>query len=166
MTWMNDTPDAGLWYALSRLETNYWREVDLNGGRDAHEFYLPDGVLAFGADRFAGQDQIRAFHEWRAGRGPITARHLISDLRVFEADDGQVRLVAALSQFRASGRPPTRVTDPLVLLADVIGECVREENGTWRYRSHVVKPVFIGTDMPLWLSIDTRFLDKRGKPAT
>ena len=43
MICMSDTSDAGLWYALNRLETNYWWDVDLNGGRNAHEFYLPMG---------------------------------------------------------------------------------------------------------------------------
>ena len=166
MTWMNDAPDVGLWYAISRLETNYWRDIDLTAGRNAHQFYLPDGVLAYGENRFVGQDEIRAFHEWRAGRGPMTARHLISNLQVFAADDGQARLVAALSLFRANGRPPVQVAHPLVLIADVVGECVHDENGTWRYRSHVINPVFVGTDMPLGLAFDTRFLGKRREPTT
>jgi hypothetical protein len=44
MTCMSHSSDAGLWYALNRLETNYWWDVDLNGGRNAHEFYLPLSV--------------------------------------------------------------------------------------------------------------------------
>ena len=96
----------------------------------------------------------------------MTARHLISNLQVFETDDGQARLVAALSLFRANGRPPVQVAHPLVLIADVVGECVRDENGTWRYRSHVINPVFVGTDLPLGLAFDTRFLAKRREPTT
>ena len=45
--------------------------------------------------------------------------------------------------------------------ADVIGECVRGEDGTWRFRSHVVRPVFLGSDHPLSLSIDGQFLSKQ-----
>ena len=105
MTCMSDTSDAGLWYALNRLETNYWWDVDLNGGRNAHEFYLPDGLYVVGQNRFAGHDQIRAFYGWRARRGSTTSRHLISNLTVFATDDRHARLVAALSLF--SGERPS-----------------------------------------------------------
>jgi hypothetical protein len=163
MTCMSDAPDAGLWYALNRLETNYWWDVDLNGGRNAHEFYLADGLYAVGQNRFTGHDQIRAFYAWRARRGPTTSRHLINNLQVFATDDHHARLVAALSLFRANGRPPVqRATSPC-LIADVISECVRGEDGTWRFRSHVVRPVFLGSDRPLSLSIDGQFLSKRCK---
>ena len=40
---MLDTDDLALWYSLNRLMTNYWADVDGNGGNQAHEFYLPDG---------------------------------------------------------------------------------------------------------------------------
>ena len=42
---MPDTDDVALWYALYRLATNYWYEVDFNGGARAHEYYVPDGLL-------------------------------------------------------------------------------------------------------------------------
>jgi hypothetical protein len=69
---MNDPPpdaepDAGTWHALIRLE-NYWWDVDLNGGRNAHEFYLPDGLYAVGKTRFAGHNKIHALYAWRARR--------------------------------------------------------------------------------------------------
>jgi hypothetical protein len=92
---MSDTSDAGLWYALNRLETDYWWDVDLNSGRNAHEFYLPDGLYVVGRNKFAGHDQIRAFYAWRARRGPMTSRHLINNLKVSATDDHHARLVAA-----------------------------------------------------------------------
>jgi hypothetical protein len=166
MTCMNDSPDAGMWYALNRLETNYWWDVDLNGGRHAHEFYLPDGLYVVGKNRFAGHDKIRAFYAWRARRGPMTGRHLINNLQVFATDDRHARLVAALSLFRANGRPPVQGALSPCLIADVIGECVCGEDGTWRYRSHIVQPVFVGTDFPLSLSIDGQLLANRGEGTT
>jgi hypothetical protein len=39
-----DTDDLALWYALNRLMTNYWADVDVHGGSQAHEFYLPDAL--------------------------------------------------------------------------------------------------------------------------
>ena len=37
-----------LWHALYQLEARYWHEVDCNGGRDAHQFYLSDGLMVVG----------------------------------------------------------------------------------------------------------------------
>ncbi|HEY3618635.1 MAG TPA: hypothetical protein VGK96_17620, partial [Candidatus Sulfotelmatobacter sp.] len=39
---MPDTDDLALWYALNQQMTNYWADVDYNGGSRAHEFYLPE----------------------------------------------------------------------------------------------------------------------------
>ena len=36
---LEDTDDLALWYALNRLMTNYWADVDGNSGSQAHEFY-------------------------------------------------------------------------------------------------------------------------------
>jgi len=43
---MLDTDDLALWYALNRLMTNYWADVDHNGGSQAHEFSMPDAGSA------------------------------------------------------------------------------------------------------------------------
>ena len=54
---MLDTDDLALWYALNRLMTNYWADVDSNGGSQAHEFYLPDALYAVGNNRFEGEQR-------------------------------------------------------------------------------------------------------------
>jgi hypothetical protein len=42
---MLDTDDLALWYALNRLLTNYWADVDDEGGSHAHEFYTPKATI-------------------------------------------------------------------------------------------------------------------------
>src|SRR5205085_2933650 len=64
-TQMQDTDDLALWYALNRLMTNYWADVDHNGGSRAHEFYLPEALFAVGNNRFEGPEKIRAFYTRR-----------------------------------------------------------------------------------------------------
>jgi hypothetical protein len=49
---MPDTDDVALWYALYRLTTNFWFDVDFNGGGNAHDFYVPNGLFAVGGNRF------------------------------------------------------------------------------------------------------------------
>jgi hypothetical protein len=99
---MFDTDDLALWYAINRLIMSYWVDVDNNGGSEAHEFYMPEGVYAVGANQFEGTDKIRAFYIRRRQYGHITTRHLISNLQVFREDEDHARTVAftALMAFR------------------------------------------------------------------
>jgi hypothetical protein len=70
---MWDSDDAALWYALNRLMTNYWTDVDHNGGSRAREFYLPDALYAVSHNRFEGVEKIRAFYARRRPRGNTTS---------------------------------------------------------------------------------------------
>src|ERR1700748_2537568 len=99
-----DTDDLALWYALNRLMTNYWADVDGNSGSQAHEFYLSDALYAVGANRFEGQQQIRAFYDRRRQRGSTTSRHLIDNLRVFRDDARRARMLGVMSLYLADGR--------------------------------------------------------------
>src|SRR6266446_9677993 len=96
---MLDTDDLALWYALNRLMTNYWADVDSNGGELAHEFYLPDALYAVGSNRFEGEQKIRAFYARRRQRGRTTTRHLVDNLRVFQDDGGHARAVGVMCLF-------------------------------------------------------------------
>ena len=74
--------DLALWCALNQLLADYWADVDQNDGRQAHEFYLPDGLYTIGNNRFEGKEKIGAFYTRRRS-GTIMTRHLISNLRVW-----------------------------------------------------------------------------------
>ena len=161
----NDRDDeAALWYALQCLETHYWYDVDFNGGSKAHEFYLSDGLFAVGDNQFRGPDKIRAFYAWRRQRGHTTTRHLINNFQVGSQDEHRARLNGVLSLYRADGRPPFQGERPPMLVADLSGDCVLGDDKIWRYQSHVLQPVFVGSDIPLSISIDTQILteDERG----
>ena len=78
---MLDTDDLALWYALNRLMTNYWADVDSNGGGRAHEFYLPDALLCCWQQPGSRESQkIRALYARRRRRGRTTTRHLLDNL--------------------------------------------------------------------------------------
>ena len=76
---MLDGDDLALWCALNRLMATYWSDVDENGGLQAHEFYLPEGIFAVGNNRFEGKDKIEAFYARRRYSTFVT-RHLLSNL--------------------------------------------------------------------------------------
>jgi hypothetical protein len=103
---MVDTDDLARWYALNRLMTNYWADVDHNGGSQAHEFYLPEALYAVGHNRFEGVEKIRAFYARR--RGNATARHLVGNLQVFREGARRASTIGVMSRYRADGRPPFR----------------------------------------------------------
>jgi len=149
---------AALWYALHGLETSYWHDVDFNEGHKAHEFYVSDGLFAVGDNQFHGHDKIRAFYAWRRQRGHTTTRHLIHNLQAIRQDEDQARLIGVLSLYRADGRPPFQGERPPMLLADLSGDCVQGKDKVWRYVAHVLHPIFVGSDIPLSISIDTQIL--------
>jgi hypothetical protein len=155
---MPDSNDMALWHALYRFTTGYWYEVDFNGGNNAHEFYLPGALFAVGNNRFEGQEKISAFYAKRRRRGVITARHLVNNFQVLPIDTHQVRLIGVLSLYYAQGHPPHHGTHPPMLVADISADCERGGDERWRYRSHVLSPLFIGNAVPISVSVDTERL--------
>jgi SnoaL-like domain len=155
---MLDTDDSALWYALNRLMINYWAEVDQNGGDRAHEFYLPDALYAVGNNRFEGVEKIRAFYARRRQFGNTTTRHLVGNLRVFPDDARHVRAAGVMSLYRADGRPPIRGVRPPAMIADFEAQCALAEDGLWRFQSHLLRPVFVSSDLPASISIDPQRL--------
>ncbi len=153
-----DTDDLPLWYALNRLMINYWAEVDQNGGNNAHEFYLPDALYAVGNNRFEGSEKICAFYERRRRFGNTTTRHLLGNIRIFSVDARHVRVVGVMSLYRADGRPPIRGVRPPAMIADFEAECVLDDDGAWRFQSHLVQPIFVGSDLPASITIDPQRL--------
>jgi hypothetical protein len=158
---MADTDDLALWYALNRLMTNYWADVDVNGGSQAHEFYLPEALYAVGNNRFEGVDKIRAFYDRRRQSGTTTTRHLIGNLRVFRDDARCARMIGVMSLYRADGRPPMELARPPAMIADFEAQCVLGDDRLWRFQSHTLRPIFVSRDHPFSLAIDPERLRAR-----
>jgi SnoaL-like domain len=155
---MLDTDDLALWYALNRLMINYWADVDHNGGNQAHEFYLPEALYVVDRNRFEGAEKIRAFYARRRQRGNTTTRHLIDNLRVFREEARRAAVVGVMSLYRADGRPPFQLARPPAMIADFEAKCVLGDDGIWRFQSHTLRPIFVGSDLPASISIDPQRL--------
>jgi hypothetical protein len=151
---MLDTDDLALWYALNRLITNYWAEVDNNGGSQAHQFYMPGAFYTVGDNRFEGAEKIRAFYARRRQHGAISTRHLVGNIRVFGDDERQARAVGVVSLYRADGPPPIERMRPPAMISDFEAHCVLGDDRLWRFQSHVIRPIFVGSDRPASISID------------
>jgi len=144
--------DPGLWCALSELMASYWADVDENGGLQAHEFYLPDGLFVIGSNRFEGRDKIEAFYA-RRRHSVIATRHLLSNLRSFGDGEQPVRIAGVMSLYRADGKSPFQGARPPAMIADFEARCVPGDDGSWRFHSHVLRPFIIGNDMPASITI-------------
>jgi len=155
---MMDTDDLALWYALNRLVTNYWADVDYNGASKAHEFYLPEALYAVGNNRFEGAEKIRAFYARRRQHGNTTTRHLVGNLRVFLDDARRATTVGVMTLFRADGRPPFEWSRPPAMIADFEAQCVFGDDQVWRFQSHVLRPIFVSSDRPASITIDPQRL--------
>jgi len=152
--------DFELWHALYTLEVRYWYDVDFNDGRNAHLFYLTDCAFAVGENEFRGQDRIREFYAWRQARGTATVRsirstrHLVSNLLVEASGPQEAKATGVISFYEAPGRAPVMESKPPILMADLESHCVLQDDQTWRFKSHVLRPVFMGDDVPLSLAFD------------
>ena len=154
-----------LWHALHRLEVAYWYDVDVNEGRTAHEFFTPDGVKIVGHNRFEGREQIRAFYEWRARQSPTEAvrqlgisgvravRHLITNLYVASSSE---RCATVLGIVIFYGGPSKHQSNP-PMVADLINECVLNKDNVWRFKSHTLRPVFMGKVAPRGIDDRSQF---------
>ena len=149
---MPEGDDLALWCALNQLMANYWAEVDENGGAEAHQFYLPDGVYAIGTNRFEGRDKIEAFYA-RRRYGTVLTRHVISNLRVTGGNAGRASIAGIMSLYRADGKSPFQGARPPAMIADFEARCVTGDDRRWRFRLHELRPFIIGNDLPASITI-------------
>jgi hypothetical protein len=113
---MSDGDDLVLWCALSRLMATYWADVDENGGLQAHEFYLPDGLYAIGTNRFEGRDKIEAFYA-RRRHGSVMTRHLLCNLRISGDEEPRTWIAGMVSLYRADGKSPFQGARPPAMIS-------------------------------------------------
>jgi hypothetical protein len=158
---MNIRDELYLWHALYRLEVRYWHEVACNGGRNAHEFYLADGLMVVGPNRFQGRDKIREFYAWRHRQATTgfssvrTTRHLINNLFVEWSDEGQAKVLGIVSFYGAAERPPAPHHCKPMLIADLLNECVLDGDIGWQFKSHTLQPVFMSHEAPPSIAFDS-----------
>jgi hypothetical protein len=152
--------DLVLWHALYGLEVRYWHEVDRNGGAAAHSFYIHEGVFAVGENEFCGRERIEQFYAWRGRRGMETVRslrttrHLISNLWVEAIGAREANAFGVISFHDGAGRAPVPESNPPVMVADLLNVCVLDQDGAWRFKSHRLRPVFMGAEVPLSMAVD------------
>jgi ketosteroid isomerase-like protein len=138
--------DFELWYQLHDLEVRHWYDVNLNDGKTVHELYAEHGLFAVGPQERRGRTAIREFYEGRAKRGVRTARHVLTNFRVAPGGTAHtMRATGTISLYAGDLAPPLE-SRSAVLMADLVNEYVRADDGRWLYELHVLRPIFVGDD--------------------
>ena len=122
---------------------DYWYEVDLKGGLGVSERYVEDGIFEGGNEPLVGRAAIEAFYSWRIGRGQRTSRHVITNFRAEFHDDRSATTHCVMMLYAADGAPILPSTPPIII-TDLIDECVRCDDGEWRYKRRTFVPLFQG----------------------
>lgn len=138
--------DFELWYCLYSLEVEHWYDVNMNDGKTVHDLYAEDGILMVGQTEHRGRSVIRNFYQARAKRGVRTARHMVTNFQIRERDhEGHCRATGIVSLF-AGDAPPLLESKPAMLIADLLNDYVKSDDGQWCYQSHILRPIFVGDD--------------------
>ena len=85
-------------------------------------------------------------------------RHLITNLHVASSRERSATVLGIIVFYGGLTYPSTRQSNPPMMVADLINECVLDEDDLWRFKSHTLQPVFMSAAAPPSMEIDPIFL--------
>lgn len=101
--------------ATAELEmglADFWHDVDTNWGRQAGDYYAPEGVYASGKLLLEGREAIQGFYSWREGRGARVAVHGFTNFRAEFDDAGGATATWYMLLWGADGEAPQESSVP------------------------------------------------------
>ena len=125
---------------LEALVVDYWYDVDMNWGRNAHLFYTEDAVFETSVKRRQGRQAIREFYQSRENRGARVALHLVHNFRIEVKNDDEAAINYVLALHAADGEP-VLPSKPAIMLADAREVAVRDGD-TWRFAARALRALF------------------------
>lgn len=145
---MNPEERAAATQVLYMNMVDYWYEVDMNGGAGVSRMYVEDGIFHAGPGKpLVGRAAIEQFYSWRKDRGVRTSRHVITNFRAVFHDASHATTYCVMMLLAADGAPVLPSAPPIVT-ADLIDECVKCDDGIWRYVKRDFTPLFMGGAAP------------------
>lgn len=127
-TLLNDRP--ALTHTLHMQLIDYWHDVDTNWGRNAPEYYTPDGVFEGPAASYVGREKIRAFYKWREDRGARTVVHSVHNFQALPQEDGSITCHWFLMLYGADGTP-VLPTHPPIQIAYMTDRLIHDPEEGW-----------------------------------
>jgi hypothetical protein len=68
---------------LSLQLSDYWHEIDTNGGRNASSYYTEDAEFHGQYATYVGRAKIQEFYDWRVKQGPRLSVHSFTNFRAW-----------------------------------------------------------------------------------
>lgn len=129
---------------LRQNAIDYWYRVDHEGGAGVSEMFVAGGVFHAGpGDPLIGRDAIEAFYAWRTGRGERTSRHIVTNFHATFDGTRKARTTCIMILYGTDGMPPHKGTGA-ALIADMVDDCVKGDDGVWRYARRNFVPLYFG----------------------
>jgi uncharacterized protein (TIGR02246 family) len=129
---------------LRQNAIDYWYRVDHEGGAGVSEMFVEHGVFHAGpGDPLVGREAIEAFYAWRKDRGARTSRHIVTNFHARFDGDRAARTCCVMLLHAADGMPPHQGTGA-AMIADMIDDCVKGDDGLWRYARRDFTPLYMG----------------------
>lgn len=130
--------------ALRQNAIDYWYRVDHEGGTGVSEMFVEDGLFHAGpGDPLVGREAIEAFYAWRRDRGTRTSRHIVTNFHVAFDGERTARTTCLMMLYGTDGEPPHQGTGA-AMIADMVDDCVKGDDGVWRYRRRDFVPLYFG----------------------
>jgi ketosteroid isomerase-like protein len=126
---------------LDELNVEFAYRIDHGLSDQVADLFTEDGSYGRSTgERSVGRDAIRRAYATRSDRGPRTARHVFTNLRLTEVAEDRVEATSILTLFAHDG-PPPHAAEPL-LVADYDDTYRRGADGRWRFASRTVTWLF------------------------
>lgn len=132
-----------LTHELHALAVDYWHDVDTNWGRNAPDYYTPDGDFIGPAATYSGRENIRKFYKWREDRGDRTVVHAVVNFQAIPDGDDRATCHWILMLYAADGKP-VLPTHPPIQIAYMTDRMVRDGDAGWLIESRRFDNWFVG----------------------
>ena len=127
--------------AIESLNAEFAYRIDHDLSDTVADLFVEDGTYGIaGAGVSAGREAIREAYRLRKARGPRTARHIFTNLRLEFDSETQARGTTIMLLFAEDGAPP-HPAEPLEV-SDFVDVYVRGADGAWRYQSRTATIFF------------------------
>jgi len=135
---------AGILKHCHYVLVEIWFDIDHRDGSQVSSWFTPTARLRIGGHEVHGTAQIDALYAARHARGPRTARHLISNVRLTSCGPDRASVLSALTMYAADGTPPHTGAGP-TMVGDVRDE-FELAGGRWLIASRDIRTLFIAPD--------------------
>jgi hypothetical protein len=131
--------------ALEELNAEFAYLIDHDLSEQVADLFTEDGSYGRSTgERSVGREAIRAAYRGRKNKGPRTARHIFTNLRLTYESDTRVRGSSILTLFAEDGVPP-HIAE-VFLVADYDDVYERQPDGRWLYQSRTITWLFVQKD--------------------